>query len=77
MKICFVTSKSITVHPTMKRAFGMANPLANLGHDVTICLQEAEDNRQAMSRCPQTKAYYYNSGSALYERKQKQVFLEQ
>ncbi len=61
----------------MKRAFGMANPLNQIGHDVTICLQKAEDNQEAMSRCPQAKAYYYHSGSALYERKQKQAFLEQ
>ncbi|WP_271792191.1 glycosyltransferase [Dolichospermum circinale] len=77
MKICFVTSKIITSHATMKRAFGMANPLTNMGHDVTICLQEAEDNREAMSRCPDTKSYYYHPGSPLYERQQKQAFLEQ
>ena len=77
MKICFVTSKTIIKHATMKRAFGMANPLCLLEHEVTICLQESEDNREAMSRCPLAQAHYYQAGSALYERRQKQTFLEQ
>ena len=76
MKICFITSKTIIKHATMKRAFGMANPLCLLEHDVTICLQESEDNREAMSRCPLAQAHYYQAGSALYERRQKQIFLE-
>ena len=77
VKICFITSKTIIKHATMKRAFGMANPLCLLEHEVTICLQESEDNREAMSRCPLAQAYYYQAGSALYERRQKQTFLEQ
>lgn len=77
MKICFITSKNITSHATLKRAIGMANPLCTLGHEVTICLQEAEDNKEAMKRCPLAKSYYYQPGSALYERRQKQAFLEQ
>lgn len=76
MKICFITNNTITKHATMKRAFGMANPLAALGHEVTICLEDAEDNRVAMAKCPQARAYYYTPGSVLNERRQKQAFLK-
>ncbi|MHC5861717.1 hypothetical protein, partial [Nostoc sp.] len=60
----------------MKRAFGMANPLCSLGHKVTICMQDSEDNKEAISKCPLAKEFYYQPGSALFERKQKQAFLE-
>ena len=76
MKICFITSNTITNHATMKRAFGMANPLTDLGHEVTICLKDSTDNREAISHCPNSKAFYYQTGSALQERRYKQSFLE-
>lgn len=77
MKICFVTSRTITTHATMKRALGMANPLTALGHEVTICLQEAEENKEAMARCPDSKSFYYQAGFALQELSQKQAFLKE
>jgi glycosyltransferase involved in cell wall biosynthesis len=77
MRICFITSKTITTHATMKRAFGMANPLTNLGHKVTIHLQNSADNREAIARYPGVEAVYFQSGSALYERRQKQIFVKQ
>jgi glycosyltransferase involved in cell wall biosynthesis len=77
MKICFVTSGVITQHATMKRAFGMANPLTALGHDVTICLQDAPDNLVAIAQCPNVSAYYFQPGSLTAERRQKHKFLNQ
>lgn len=77
MQICFITSKTITTHTTMKRAFGMANPLTDLGHQVTIHLQDSADNREAVARYPAVKATYFQPGSALYERRQKQAFVRQ
>ena len=77
MKICFITSSTITRHATMKRAFGMANPLTEQGHQVIIVLQDSIDNRKAMEYCPGTKAFYYQAGSANYERAQKRKFLKE
>jgi glycosyltransferase involved in cell wall biosynthesis len=77
MKICFITSSTITQHATMKRAFGMANPLIEQGHYVTIVLQDSIDNRKAMEYCPSANAFYYQAGSANYERSQKREFLQE
>jgi glycosyltransferase involved in cell wall biosynthesis len=75
MKICFITSGVITQHPTMKRAFGMAKPLVALGHDVTICLQDAPDNQAVIAQCPGVSAHYFQQSSLAVEREQKHNFL--
>ncbi|MCY7334537.1 MAG: glycosyltransferase [Pseudanabaena sp. CAN_BIN31] len=61
----------------MKRAFGMAPPLIDLGHEVTIYLQDSADNKEAISSYTKVKADYFHAGSALFERKQKQDFVMQ
>jgi glycosyltransferase involved in cell wall biosynthesis len=45
MKICFVTTGDIKDIATSKRALGMANPLAQLGWEVHILLEDAPENR--------------------------------
>jgi glycosyltransferase involved in cell wall biosynthesis len=77
MKICFITNSTISKHATMKRAFGMTKPLIALGHEVTIYLQDAIDNKEAISQCLGVSAKYFQPGSLLHERKQKQIFLQQ
>ena len=77
MKICFITNSTISKHATMKRAFGMTKPLIASGHEVTIYLQDAIDNKEAISQCPGVSAKYFQPGSLLHERKQKQIFLQQ
>lgn len=77
MKICFITNRNITINATMKRALGMATPLCSLKHDVTIYLQNSPDNIEAVKNSLGTKAIYFQSSSALHERNQKQIFLEE
>jgi glycosyltransferase involved in cell wall biosynthesis len=76
VKICFVTSQIITNYATMKRALGMATPLSSLGHDITIYLQDADENREAIEKYLDVKAAYFSPGSLQYERNQKQLFLK-
>ena len=43
-KICFITTGDIKSIATSKRALGLANPLANLGWDVSIIMEDTEEN---------------------------------
>lgn len=61
----------------MKRAFGMAPHLIRAGHDVTICLEDAPENRQAMSSIPGCKALWFSKSSVWGERRQKRELLRQ
>lgn len=47
MKIGFVTNGVITQHATMKRAVRLAPALIEAGHDVTVIIEAAEQNRSA------------------------------
>lgn len=53
MRICFVTYGDFFGHATLKRATGMAEPLVERGHEVTILLHDTETNRRkAELECP-------------------------
>lgn len=43
-KICFITTGDIKTIATAKRALGLANPLADMGWDVSIIMEDTEEN---------------------------------
>jgi glycosyltransferase involved in cell wall biosynthesis len=55
----------------MKRALGMAPPLIQDGHDVTICMEDAAENRAALNEIAGCRALFYQKGSWWQERKAK------
>ena len=75
MHICFVTTNVITKHANMKRALGMARPLIEGGHDVTICMEDAAENRAAVNEIAGCRVLFYPKGSWWQERKAKRRLL--
>lgn len=73
MKICFITTGDIKNIATAKRALGMANPLIDLGWDVSILMEDTEENRHRVSmECSdKVKVYYFPHCSAFQEIKAK------
>lgn len=71
--ICFITTGDIKNIATAKRALGMANPLVELGWDVSILMEDTEENhhRVGMECCDKVKVYYFSHCSALQEIKEK------
>ncbi len=69
--ICFVTNASFDRHATIKRAFGMCGPLTDLGHKVTICLEDSAANREMMAQLGGVSALWFRRGSLIDERNQK------
>lgn len=69
MKICFITTGDIKNIATAKRALGMANPLVDLGWDVSILMEDTEENhhRVNMECCDNVKVYYFPHCSAWQE----------
>lgn len=49
MKICSITTGDIKNIATAKRALGLANPLVDLGWDVSILMEDTEENRHRVS----------------------------
>lgn len=50
MKICFITTGDIKNIATAKRALGLANPLADLGWEVSIIMENCEENKHRTKR---------------------------
>ena len=77
MHIAFVTHGSFDSHATLKRATGMATPLLEAGHEVTVLMQDSEANREKiMLECPEASVCWYPAGlNAFKERRYKQDFL--
>ena len=48
MKICFITTGDIKNIATAKRALGLANPLADLGWEVSIIMENCEEHRKLL-----------------------------
>lgn len=71
--ISFITTGDIKNIATAKRALGMANPLVELGWDVSILMEDTEENhhRVSMECCDKVKVYYFPHCSALQEIKAK------
>ena len=72
-KITFLTTGDIRKIATMKRALGMANPLANLGWHVSIVVLDCPENRARIkASCDhRIEIRYFSEGSAFSERRQK------
>ena len=77
MHIAFVTHGSFDTHATLKRATGMATPLLEAGHEVTLLMQDSKANREkVILECPEVSVCWYSKGlSSFKERRQKQDFL--
>lgn len=78
MHLAFVTFGNYTNYPTLKRATGMARPLIEAGHRVSILLEDTLDNRaKVASECPKAEVIYHDrSPSVLSERAQKEATLK-
>lgn len=78
-KICFVTTGDIKSIATAKRALGMADPLVELGWEVSILMEDTEENRHRvrMECCDCVKVYYFSHCSALQEIKVKNKLLKE
>lgn len=72
-KITFLTTGDIRKIATMKRALGMANPLADLGWKVSIVVMDCLENRTRISAsCDQRiEIRYFKDSGAFSERRQK------
>lgn len=79
MKICFITTGDIKNIATAKRALGMANPLVDLGWDVSILMEDTEENRHrvAMECSDKVKVCYFPHCSALQEIKAKNRLIKE
>lgn len=71
--ITFITLGDITSIATMKRALGMANPLIDIGWDVSIITEDCKENRKRIAIECNSKVvvHYYNSASVSQEVKMK------
>ena len=76
--ICFVTTGDIKNIATAKRALGMANPLVALGWDVSILMEDTEENhhRVGMECCDKVKVYYFSHCTAWQEIKAKNKMIK-
>ncbi len=79
MKICFITTGDIKNIATAKRALGMANPLVELGWDVSILMENTEENRHRVQIecCEKVKVYYYHHCTAFKEIKAKNSLIKE
>lgn len=77
--ICFITTGDIKSIATAKRALGMANPLIELGWNVSILMEDTEENRhRANLECSKkVKMYYFPQCSARQEIKKKNKILKE
>lgn len=77
-KICFITTGDIKDIATSKRALGMANPLADLGYQVYILLQDSAENRKRVElECDsRIEIFFYEKLGTWGELRQKNSFLK-
>lgn len=77
-KICFVTTGDIKLIATAKRALGMADPLTALGWDVSILMEDTEENRHRVSmECSKDiDVRFFTQCSAREEIKTKNALLK-
>lgn len=65
MKIVFVTSRSLSRHATIKRAWGMAPHLIQRGISTTVVCEDCEENRVTAAAVPGMDALYYPAGLSM------------
>lgn len=77
--ITFITLGDVTAIATMKRALGMADPLKDLGWNVSIITEDCEENRRrATIECsPEIAIHYYKKGTVSEEVKVKTDLIKQ
>lgn len=77
--IAFITLGDISAIATMKRALGMANPLNELGWEVSIIAMDCEENRKRISmECNSNiRIHYYKDGGVKHEIEQKTKFVKE
>lgn len=75
--ICFVTTGDIAKIATAKRALGLANPLADLGWQVSILMEDCAENRHRVSmECDmRIDIRYFPAGSMMQERRAKDALI--
>jgi glycosyltransferase involved in cell wall biosynthesis len=76
-RICFVTHASMERHATIKRSFGLAGPLTELGHRVSICLEDCEQNREAIEQIDGVQALWFQPAGLNLERSQKAALVSE
>jgi glycosyltransferase involved in cell wall biosynthesis len=78
-KITFVTLGDISSIATMKRALGMANPLHQLGWDVSIIAMDCEENRKRIQmECDRNiEIRYYRSSGVREEVESKTALVRE
>jgi len=71
--ILFITTGDISSIATMKRALGMANPLTEIGWEVTIVAEDCEENRKRIKlECNENvKIRYYQKAKIKAEVREK------
>lgn len=76
-KICFITTGDIQSIATAKRALGLANPLSDLGWNVSIIMDDTCENRHRVElECDsRTKVFFQTYKSALDEIYKKNKLL--
>ena len=70
MHICFVTTGDIKSIATAKRALGLANPLVEMGWEVSVIMEDTEENKKRVAmECnnDRIRVYYYNHCSVVQE----------
>ena len=79
MKICFITTGDIKNIATAKRALGLAKPLADLGWEVSIIMENCEENKhRTMMECDsRINLYFFNKCSMTQERKKKDDLIKE
>lgn len=78
-RITFLTTGDIRKIATMKRALGMANPMADLGWEVSIVVMDCPENRSRIGASCDARisVVYFQDGNAFYERHQKSRIIRQ
>lgn len=78
MHICFITTGDIKSIATAKRALGLANPLIEKGWNVSIIMEDTEENRHRTSLecCEKTNLYFYKPTSVLGEIYEKSKIIK-
>lgn len=77
-KICFVTTGDIKNNASSKRALGLANPLMRIGWEVSILMEDTEENHHRVNlECDsQIQVYYFQKGGILKERRSKNALIK-
>lgn len=78
-KICFITTGDIKSIATAKRALGLANPLSDLGWEVSVIMEDTiENHHRCELECDsRTKVKYFPRCSCKQEMKYKNNFIKE